>query len=109
MPGLLVNMLVSIISMSVFAIHKGIIRYSELKDIIRIIKFAFLQFAIWTVAFSTDVNRIFIGSVTLPMLLVNMFVVIFLLAALRLVVKEVYFRAISGPVDSSNKTLIFGA
>ncbi len=109
MPGLLVNILISFISMSVFAIHKGIIRYSELKDIIRIIKFAFLQFAIWTVAFTTDVNKVFIGSVTLPMLLVNMFVVIFLLAALRLVVKEVYFRAISGPVDSSNKTLIFGA
>ncbi len=108
-PGLLVNLFISTISMTVFAIHKGIIRYSELKDIIRIIKFAFLQFAIWTVAFSADVKRVFIGSVTLPMLLVNMFVVIFLLAALRLVVKEVYFRAISGPVDSSNKTLIFGA
>jgi FlaA1/EpsC-like NDP-sugar epimerase len=108
-PGLLVNMVISVISMSVFAIYKGIIRYSELKDIIRIIKFAFLQFAIWAVAFSADVKRVFIGSVTLPMLLVNMFVVIFLLAALRLVVKEVYFRAISGPVDSSNKTLIFGA
>ena len=107
-PGLIINLLISNICIAFFAIYKGIIRYSEIKDIVRIVKFSFLQFALWALVFAADANKAVLGNLTFSMLVVNMFVVIFLLVAFRLVVKEVYFRAQSRP-SSTNRTLIFGA
>lgn len=107
-PALATNFLVSIVCIAVFAIYKGIIRYSEAKDIVRIIKFAFFQFGIWGIIFATDVNRIVSATITLPMLVINLFAVIFVLVAFRLLVKEVYFMAQARP-NPANRTLIFGA
>ncbi len=107
-PGLIINLVLGVICIVVFAIYKGIIRYSEIKDIVRIIKFAFLQFAFWVAIFMTDPSNILKNQVSLPLLLINLFVVIFLLVIFRLAVKEIYFRAQSKP-NALNRTLIFGA
>ncbi len=108
LPGLITNLLISIICIAVFTIYKGIIRYSEVRDIVRIIKFAFLQFAIWGLIFWKDTNHFVSGKVTFSMLVINLFAVIFILVAFRLLVKEIYFMAQARP-NPANRTLIFGA
>jgi FlaA1/EpsC-like NDP-sugar epimerase len=91
------------------AIYKGIIRYSEIKDIVRIIKFAFLQLGLWMMIYLPyRSNSLITKMINMPLLLINLFVVIFLLVAFRLLVKEVYFRAQSKPA-AADRTLIFGA
>ena len=108
LPGLITNLFISVICIVVFAIYKGIIRYSEIRDIVRIIKFAFLQFGIWALIYIADINNLVSGNVSFALLLINLFAVIFILVAFRLLVKEVYFMALSKP-NPAHKTLIFGA
>ena len=107
-PGLITNLLVSLICIGVFSIYKGIIRYSEVRDIIRIIKFSFLQFAIWVLIRWGDSNHFVSGKITMPLLVINLFAVMFVLVAFRLLVKEIYFMAQARP-NPANRTLIFGA
>jgi FlaA1/EpsC-like NDP-sugar epimerase len=107
-PGLITNLLVSVICIGVFSIYKGIIRYSEVRDIIRIIKFSFLQFAIWVLISWGDSNHFVSGKITMPLLVINLFAVMFVLVAFRLLVKEIYFMAQARP-NPANRTLIFGA
>ncbi|WP_394766933.1 polysaccharide biosynthesis protein [Ferruginibacter sp.] len=107
-PGLITNLLVSLICIGVFSIYKGIIRYSEVRDIIRIIKFSFLQFAIWVLIRWDDSNHFVSGKITMPLLVINLFAVMFVLVAFRLLVKEIYFMAQARP-NPANRTLIFGA
>ena len=108
LPGLITNLAISIVCIVVFAIYKGIIRYSETRDIVRIIKFAFLQFALWALIFFADKRNVLTGNVSFDLLVINLFAVIFMLVAFRLLVKEIYFMAQAKP-NPENKTLIFGA
>jgi FlaA1/EpsC-like NDP-sugar epimerase len=107
-PGLLANLLISVLCIVVFSIYKGIIRYSEIRDIVRVIKFAFLQFTIWSVIYFLDSKHIVTGKITLALLLINLSAVMFILVAFRLLVKEIYFMAQSRP-NPVHRTLIFGA
>jgi FlaA1/EpsC-like NDP-sugar epimerase len=108
LPGLITNLVISIICFVVFAIYKGIIRYSEIRDIVRVIKFAFLQFVLWIVVSFVDTNHYVSGTVSISSLVINLFAVIFMLVAFRLLVKEIYFRAQTRP-NPAHRTLIFGA
>jgi FlaA1/EpsC-like NDP-sugar epimerase len=108
LPALATNLVLGIICIVVFAIHKGIIRYSEIKDIVRIIKFAFFQFVLWMGIFVADRNNLLTSKITMPLLVINLLVVIFLLVVFRLVVKDIYFRAQVKP-NAADRTLIFGA
>jgi FlaA1/EpsC-like NDP-sugar epimerase len=110
MPDLLTNLAIGTVCIVVMSIYKGIIRYSEIKDIVRIIKFAFLQFGLWMGIYliggnNTSITRL----ISIPLLLINLFAVIFILVAFRLLVKEIYFRAAQVKQNSAEKTLIFGA
>ncbi len=107
-PGLITNLAISVACIVVFSIYKGIIRYSEIKDILRIIKFAFLQFGIWVFIYFLDSKHLVSAKVSIAMLLINLFAVMFILVAFRLLVKEVYFMAQSRP-NPVHRTLIFGA
>lgn len=94
--------------MAVFPIYKGIIRYSEINDIIRIVKFAVLQFAIWLGIYTFFNVGIVAKTLPLSLLFINLFGVIFVLVSFRLLVKEIYFKAISkGAV--MQKAIIYGA
>ena len=109
LPGLFTNLVIGAVCIATMAIYKGIIRYSEIKDIVRIIKFAFLQLGLWMIIyFPATSNSLITKMINIPLLLINLFVVIFLLVAFRLLVKEIYFRAQSKPA-AADKTLIFGA
>ena len=107
-PGLITNLAISVVCIVVFSIYKGIIRYSEIKDILRIIKFSFLQFGIWVFIYLADGKHLVSAKVSIAMLLINLFAVMFILVAFRLLVKEVYFMAQSKP-NPVHRTLIFGA
>lgn len=112
LPALALNIIFGTICITGLSIYKGIIRYSELGDVIRIIKFAFLQFGMWSAVFLISSHSLITHNLTVPMLLINLFVVIFLLVSFRLLVKEIYFRAAqnkSGASNSEQRILIFGA
>jgi len=108
LPGLTTNLVLGIVCIVVFSIHKGIIRYSEIKDIVRIIKFAFFQFVLWMGIFVADRNSLLTSKITIPLLVINLLVAIFLLVVFRLAVKDIYFRAQVKP-NAADRTLIFGA
>lgn len=107
-PALILNIAIGTLCIASLSIYKGIIRYSEIKDIIRIIKFAFLQFGLWSALYLAGIFK-FVYHITAPLLLINLFVVIFLLVSFRLLVKEIYFRAAQSKSSPNNRTLIFGA
>ncbi len=107
-PQLLTNAFIFIFCIFIFPIYKGIIRFSEINDIIRIIKFAGLQFALWLVLYTLSNNGIIVKSVPLSLLIINLFGVIFALVSFRLLVKEVYFKAMSKR-SVTNKAIIYGA
>jgi FlaA1/EpsC-like NDP-sugar epimerase len=109
LPGIITNFVISTICIFFLSIYKGIIRYSEIRDIVRIIKFALLQFGAWMIVlFAERNNKVLSGQITIPMLLINLSVTIFLLVVFRLVVKEIYFMAQAKPA-TTHRALIFGA
>lgn len=107
-PAVFINALVYLFCVLFFPLYKGIIRYSEINDIIRIIKFASLQLAVWIVIYLIDSNSLVTGFVPVPLLIINLFSVIFTLVLFRLLVKEIYFRA-QPKSDNINKAIIYGA
>jgi len=107
-PLLIINIAIFVVCVSVFPIYKGIIRYSEINDIIRIVKFAVLQFSIWLIIYFTVGNDFLNNTLQLSLLFVNLFGVIFALVSFRLLVKEIYFKAVSKP-NVIEKAIIYGA
>ncbi|WP_301921450.1 nucleoside-diphosphate sugar epimerase/dehydratase [Ferruginibacter sp.] len=67
-----------------------------------------MQFAIWVLIRWDDSNHFVSGKITMPLLVINLFAVMFVLVAFRLLVKEIYFMAQARP-NPANRTLIFGA
>jgi FlaA1/EpsC-like NDP-sugar epimerase len=107
-PALALNFLISLVCIMIFAIYKGIIRFSEVMDIIRVMKFALLQFSFWSIIYFSGMLPGITGEISFASLFVNFVVVLFMLVAFRLLVKEVYFRAQAKP-RSIQRALIFGA
>ncbi|MDQ2720950.1 MAG: polysaccharide biosynthesis protein [Bacteroidota bacterium] len=107
-PAIFINVSIYFVCVFFFPIYRGIIRYSEINDILRIIKFATLQFALWVVIYSIDSNSLITGFVPIPLLIINLFSVIFTLVLFRLLVKEIYFRA-QPKSNNVNKAIIYGA
>lgn len=109
LPAIFINSIVYLACVSVFPIYRGIIRYSEINDIFRIIKFASLQFVLWLGIYAVDANAIAITSVPIALLIINSFSVIFILVMFRLLVKEIYSRASQSKSQNEEKTIIYGA
>ncbi|MEO9021791.1 MAG: nucleoside-diphosphate sugar epimerase/dehydratase [Ginsengibacter sp.] len=109
LPAVFINVLVYVFCVAFFPIYRGIIRYSEINDIIRIIKFASLQFAVWLLIYSVDTSSIVTGYLPVPLLIMNLFSVIFLLTMFRLLVKEVYAKASQPKSVATARTIIYGA
>jgi FlaA1/EpsC-like NDP-sugar epimerase len=109
LPAVLINILVFGICVFFFPIYKGIIRYSEINDILRIIKLASLQFVLWLTIYSFDNHSLVTGYLPIPLLIMNFFSVIFILVMFRLLVKEVYSRAAQSKSIVMAKAIIYGA
>ena len=109
LPAVFINLAVYGVCVIFFPIYKGIIRYSEINDIMRIIKFATLQLVIWLCIYSIDSQSIVTGSVPIPLLIINLFSVIFILVMFRLLIKEVYSKAAQSKALKVSKSIIYGA
>jgi FlaA1/EpsC-like NDP-sugar epimerase len=109
LPSMLINIAVFGICVLFFPIYKGIIRYSEMNDIVRIIKLASLQLVLWVTIYSFDNNSIVTGYLPLPLLIMNFFSVTFILVMFRLLVKEIYSRATQSKSLTMAKAIIYGA
>lgn len=108
-PAISLNVLIFGVCILFFPIYKGIIRYSEINDIFRVIKFAFLQLVLWLAVFGLDIHSRITHTLHVPFLVVNFFSVVFALSLFRLMVKEVYSRASSSKIRVGSKALIYGA
>lgn len=108
LPTFLMNLVIGLICIQVVSIYKGIIRFSEINDIVRVVKFAMLQFGIWTLIYFTDTKHYVSKEVSQAIYLINFFTVIFILSAFRLLVKEVYEIAQLKP-RPIYRAVIFGA
>lgn len=108
-PAILLNALIFGICVLFFPIYKGIIRYSEINDIFRIIKFSGLQLVLWLGIFILDTQSVITNSFHLPFLITNFFSVIFILVLFRLLIKEVYSKAAVSKSVVMSKTIIYGA
>ncbi len=108
-PAILINVLIFNICVLFFPIYKGIIRYSEINDIFRIIKFAGLQLVLWLGIFSLDVHSVITNSFHIPFLITNFFGVIFILVLFRLLIKEVYSKATLSNSIVTSRSVIYGA
>lgn len=103
------NMLIFGICVLFFPIYKGIIRYSEINDIFRIMKFASLQLLLWLTIFELDTESFITRSFHLPFLIINFFSVIFILVLFRLLIKEVYSKAALSKSLVVSRAIIYGA
>ena len=108
-PAILLNALIFGICVLFFPIYKGIIRYSEINDIFRIIKFSGLQLVLWLGIFSLDTQSVITNSLHIPFLISNFFSVIFILVLFRLLIKEVYSKATMSKSQVISKAIIYGA
>ncbi len=108
-PAVAINLIVFGVCVFFFPIYRGIIRYSEINDIIRIIKLASLQFIFWLTIYGCDSKAIITGYLPVPLLIINLFSVIFLLVMFRLLVKEIYSKASQSKSGNIAKAIIYGA
>lgn len=108
-PGILLNTIIFSICVLFFPIYKGIIRYSEINDIFRIIKFSGLQLVLWLGIFSLDTHSVITSSFHIPFLITNFFSVIFILVLFRLLIKEVYSKASASKSMVMSRAIIYGA
>lgn len=108
LPALLVNTILFVGCVFVFPIYRGIIRFSEINDIIRIIKFSFLLFSVWLVLFLAKPFPVISQVVPIGMLFISLFGNIFALVTFRILVKEIYYRAASKS-STKKRAVIYGA
>lgn len=108
-PAILLNTVIFSICVLFFPIYKGIIRYSEINDIFRIIKFSGLQLVLWLGIFSLDTHSVITSSFHIPFLITNFFSVIFILVLFRLLIKEVYSKASASKSMVMSRAIIYGA
>jgi FlaA1/EpsC-like NDP-sugar epimerase len=106
---LFLNTIISAMAMLVSKSHHGLIRYSEIRDLFTVLRFGLLQLAIWLFMLPV-VSKGFHGDTIFNVyaLLVNTFITSILMSSFRLLVKEVYTKAVQGITQKDN-VVIYGA
>jgi FlaA1/EpsC-like NDP-sugar epimerase len=106
---LLANCLIGGTSMVINKTHHGLIRYSEIRDLYVVGKYAVFQSAIWMALIGLVNGSLGFGiRLQVAAVLIHSAITTFLIVAFRLLVKEVYIRAIQG-LRQKNNVLIYGA
>ena len=106
---LFANALISGACMLANKTHHGLIRYSEIRDLYVVAKFAVCQSVIWMAVVFLLQGSIAVGfRLQVAAVLIHSAFTTFLIVAFRLLVKEVYVRAIQG-LRHKNNVLIYGA
>lgn len=105
---LMLNIIPTTVGMLTFQTHAGIIRYSELKDIYTVLKFALVQFAVWMVIYPFSTAVFENANAPFVSLVINFALVSLFMIGFRLLVKEVYARGLKG-WSKMQRVMIYGA
>lgn len=105
---LAINVVPTTTGMMIFQTHAGIIRYSEMKDIYTVLKFAFIQLGVWLLLYPFTADLFTNIQAPLMTLMINFALISLFLIAFRLLVKEVYSRGLKG-WSQKQRVLIYGA
>jgi FlaA1/EpsC-like NDP-sugar epimerase len=103
------NTLISAVAMLYSKSHHGLIRYSEIRDLFTVLRFAFVQLVLWLFMLPVVSNGLDVDTTSkIYALLVNTLIISILMSSFRLLVKEVYMKAVQGMTQKDN-VVIYGA
>jgi len=106
---LFLNTLISSVAMLFSKSHHGLIRYSEIRDLFTVLRFAMVQLALWLFIMPVVSGRLDVDTTSkIYALLVNTLLISILMSSFRLLVKEVYMKAVQGMTQKDN-VVIYGA
>ena len=106
---LFLNTLISSVAMLFSKSHHGLIRYSEIRDLFTVLRFAMVQLALWLFIMPVLSGRLDVDTTSkIYALLVNTLLISILMSSFRLLVKEVYMKAVQGLTQKDN-VVIYGA
>ncbi|KYP15111.1 nucleoside-diphosphate sugar epimerase/dehydratase [Flavihumibacter sp. CACIAM 22H1] len=107
----IVNTIIGVAGMLIFHTFSGIVRFSGIRDITRVVSFSLFQLVSWLIITSLTVSTGLFEQVRLELLLINCFLVTFLFTGFRIFVREVF--QISGNFHKSKqrkrRIMIYGA
>ena len=103
-----VNLMMGIIGSLVFYTHKDIIRYSEIKDISKVLTSVMGTFLVWCLLITISGEMIFKNPLPLFMIFTHSMISATLLISFRVGVREVYLRFVKLKNIKTN-VLIYGA
>jgi FlaA1/EpsC-like NDP-sugar epimerase len=107
--ALLMNMVISCSFSFYFKTYCGIIRYSEIRDILRVVQFSICHLGVWVVVLFLWGDTRFFKVVSAGFTLVNLSIISTFLISFRLLVKEVYHRAEYQAKKINRIVAIYGA
>ena len=106
---LFLNTLISSVAMLFSKSHHGLIRYSEIRDLFTVLRFAMVQLALWLFIMPVVSGGLDVDTTSkIYALLVNTLLISILMSSFRLLVKEVYMKAVQGLTQKDN-VVIYGA
>jgi FlaA1/EpsC-like NDP-sugar epimerase len=106
---LFLNTLISSVAMLFSKSHHGLIRYSEIRDLFTVLRFAMVQLLLWLFIMPVVSSRLDVDTTSkIYALLVNTLLISILMSSFRLLVKEVYMKAVQGLTQKDN-VVIYGA
>lgn len=106
---ILLNTLISAVAMLFSKSHHGLIRYSEIRDLFTVLRFAVVQLVLWLFMMPVVSNGLDVDTTSkIYALLVNTLIISILMSSFRLLVKEVYMKAVQGMTQKDN-VVIYGA
>lgn len=105
------NIVVASCCMLYFRTHEGIIRYTEIKDVYTVIRFALAFGLIWLFVLKIGGPRYFVDNMPYSIALTHVIRTSFFIITLRVLIKEIFQRAIrvSKPKNHFRNILIYGA
>jgi FlaA1/EpsC-like NDP-sugar epimerase len=102
------NLVISLIGTWSFQTHAGIIRYTEINDIITVLKYVTFSFLSWTALTLFFGKQLFDFPLPLFLLFAHAVFSAFLLIVFRILIREFYYRSLKTLKQQSN-VIVYGA
>jgi FlaA1/EpsC-like NDP-sugar epimerase len=104
------NLVISLVGTWSFQTHAGIIRYTEINDIITVLKYVTFSFLAWTGLTFIFGKQLFNFPLPLFLLFAHAVFSAFLLIVFRVMIREFYHRSIRSAKEiKTNNVIIYGA
>jgi FlaA1/EpsC-like NDP-sugar epimerase len=102
------NLIISLVGTWSFQTHAGIIRYTEINDIITVLKYVTFSFLAWTGLTFIFGKQLFHFPLPLFLLFAHAVFSAFLLIVFRILIREFYYRSLKSARYQSN-VIVYGA